>query len=164
MDSKQKDKFILDNKSYSDISLFAILKFLYRTQEYHSDSYGYVYHIGIAKYDYKDSIKRLMSGKSLSEKVNRKIQFYLHNIKSRSSQNTLIAITKKANSQDKRFITVTHKNNQCYAVHLKKEKFIQYTQNTHLCPEYKEIMLTKIKSEFESKIRHDNAIVGGVKE
>jgi GTP-binding protein EngB required for normal cell division len=103
-----------------------------------------------------------MMGKSLSEKVNRKIQFYLHNIKSRSSQNTLIAITKKANSQDKRFITITHKNNQCYAVHLKKEKFIQYTQNTRLCSEYKEIMLTKIKSEFESKIRHD-AIVGGEK-
>lgn len=141
-------KFILDNKHYSDISFIGILKILLKNHKIH-------------RTEYKQAIRSFIHKKPLANSIYSKIHFYLHTRKSRTSKNTIVAITKKAQAQNKRFIPIRYSNNQNYGVFLKKRKFIEYTQNSQLSQEYKDLMLLTIKKEFNHKIAQENAILGG---
>lgn len=147
-EQESKYRFILDNKHYSDISYLGVLKILFKNHKIH-------------KSEYKDAIRKFIHKKPLSNSLYSKIHFYLHTRKARSSKNTLIAITKKQQAQNKRFIVIKHDNNQNYSVGLKKRKFISYTQSTYLSTEYKDLMLKHITQEFNKKIAQENAIFGG---
>ena len=143
-----KYKFILDNKHYVDISYIGVLKILFKNHKIH-------------KTEYKQAIRSFIHKKPLSNSLYSKIHFYLHTRKSRTSKNSLIAITKKQEQQNKRFISIRYTNNQNYAVGLKKRKFMQYVNNQQLSNEYKTLMLIAIKKEFDSKMKQENAILGG---
>jgi len=143
-----KYKFILDNKHYVDISYIGVLKILFKNHKIH-------------KTEYKQAIRSFIHKKPLSNSLYSKIHFYLHTRKSRTSKNSLIAITKKQEQQNKRFISIRYANNQNYAVGLKKRKFMQYVNNQQLSNEYKTLMLIAIKKEFDSKMKQENAILGG---
>lgn len=140
--------FIIRKTNYKDISIIGILKTLYKNQKYYIDGFGVKHHIGINRFDYKESIKRLISGKPLKEKVYSKIHFYLHTIQANSSKNTLLALNKRdSNKQYKRVFIVKYQN-QSYAVTIKKPKYIELVYNKYLSNDYKELMIKAIKKEF----------------
>jgi hypothetical protein len=147
-ESESVYKFILDNKHYVDISYLGVLKILFKNHKIH-------------KSEYKQAIRSFINKKPLPNSIYSKIHFYLHTRKARTSKNTLIAITKKQQAQNKRFISVEYSNNQNYAVFLKKRKFLQYVNNQRLNEEYKRLMLIAIQKEFNHKIERENAISGG---
>jgi hypothetical protein len=153
-----KYKFIIDypirktatgytTPHYSDISVLGVLKTLLKEHKIHTT-------------EYKTAIRRFTNRKPLPNSIYSKIHFYLCSLKSRLSETTLTAITTKQNTQQKRFISISYQN-QKYAVNLKKQKFKQYTQNTALSTEYKDLMLIAIQKEFNKKISTENDIFGG---
>jgi hypothetical protein len=147
-ESKNKYNFILNNKHYVDISFLGVLKILLKNHKIHRS-------------EYKNAIRKFIIKKPLPNSIYSKIHFYLHTRKSRTSKNTLIAVTKRSELQHKRFIPIRYENNQNYAVFLKKAKFLQYTQNKQLSSEYKDLMLMHIKREFKHKITQENLLSSG---
>ena len=143
-DNKKEFTFILKKTNYKDISFIGILKTLWKTHK-------------ISKYDYKDSIKRLLSRKPLRNKVYSVVHFYLTTLKSSTSKSTLTALNKKDNrKQYIRFFIVEYQN-QSYAVTVKKAQYNKIVYNRYLSNTYKELMIKAIKTEF-------SALMGGLRE
>ena len=143
-DNKKEFVFILKKTNYKDISFIGILKTLWKTHK-------------ISKYDYKDSIKRLLSRKPLRNKVFSLCHFYLTTLKSSTSKSTLTALNKKDNrKQYIRFFIVEYQN-QSYAVTVKKAQYNKIVYNRYLSNTYKELMIKAIKTEF-------SALMGGLQE
>ena len=134
-DIKKDFYFILKKTNYKDISFIGILKTLWK---YHK----------ISKYDYKDSIKRLLSRKPLRNKVYSIIHFYLSTLKSSTSKTTLTALNKQdKKKQYQRFFIVKYQN-QSYAVTIKKKRYMEIVYNKYLSNVYKDLMIKAIKQEF----------------
>ena len=136
-------KFITKNRSYIDISNLGILKTLYKNHK-------------INRYEYKNSIKRIVNKKRLKTNINNRIHFYLTTLKTNTNKSTITAL-KRRTPINKRFINIDYKN-QKYSVYIKKPKFIQLVYNKHLCPEYKDLMINSITKEFNKYMKVENTI------
>lgn len=147
-DTKQKYKFILKKTNYKDISFIGVLKTLYKTHK-------------INKYQYRESIKRLVNHKQLRNSVYSKLHFYLTTLKSSTSKTTMIALNRRDSKKEyKRFAIIKYQNNS-YAVTIKKSKFKELFYNKYLCTEYKDLMIKAISKEFKTLmgVEQDNIII-----
>lgn len=135
--NKKKYRFILDNKTYLDISHFGLLKRLYKKHK-------------INRYDYKDSIKRLANDKRLSNKIQIKLAYLLKTVKSNTNKSTMSKLKFKE-QQNKRFIGVTAYNKNRYATHLKKHVYKEITNDLR-SKEYTDIMVKNIRVELNHKL------------
>ena len=129
--------FIL-KKSYKDISIIGILKKLLIEHK-------------INKYQYRESIHRIVNKKRLRSSVYSKVHFYLHTIKANTRKTTMIKLEQKDNSRGYvRFQKVDYQN-MVYSVAIKKSKFLTlngYT-NQFLNDDYKNVMISEISNEFD---------------
>ena len=141
-DSKENYKFILKKGNYRDISFLGVLKHLYKVHK-------------INKYQYKESIRRIINNKPLKNNVYFQVHYYLSTLKSSSSKNTLLALNRKDNKKQYcRFVKIEYQNQQ-YAVTIKKEKYKEIMFNKFLSNEYKDLMIKAIIKEF-------NKLMGGL--
>ena len=135
-DIKKNFYFILKKTNYKNISFLGILKTLWKVHK-------------ISKYDYKDSIKRLLRNKPLRSKVYSLVHFYLSTLKSSTSKSTLTALNKQDHrKQYQRFFIVKYQN-QSYAVTVKKVRYMEIVYNKYLSDVYKNLMIKAIKEEFK---------------
>ena len=134
-DIKKGYYFIIKKANYKDISFIGILKTLYKAHK-------------IDRYQYKDSIRRLLSRKPLKNKVYSVVHFYLSTLKSSTSKTTLTALNKQdKRKQYQRFFIVKYQN-QSYAVTIKKKRYKELVYNRYLSNTYKDLMIKAIKKEF----------------
>ena len=131
-----KYKIITKNRKYKDISLLGVLKTLYKRHR-------------ITKYQYKDSIKRIINHRKLKNNIKAKMQYYLFNIRANTLKNSLSA-QHKAEQQNKRFIALTYKGLN-YAVFIKKRCFNKVLRN--------HININDVQLEFNQLINRQNDIV-----
>ena len=141
MTTSQKYKLIckslktpLKNSHYIDFTMLSILKDLYKNHK-------------INRYTYKNAIYRVNNGLRVKNSLQQQITLYLHTIKSRSSQNTLIAIDCKKRPSYKRFMPIEY-NNLDYAVRIRKHCYNDLTKSV-LNSDYKNILVSKIGGEFQ---------------
>lgn len=133
-DTKQY-KFILKKTSYKDISFIGILKTLYKAHK-------------INKYQYKESIQRIVNKKPLRNNVYSIIHFYLATLKSSTSKTTITALNKQDNTRQYiRFVKIKYQD-QSYAVTIKKKRYKEIVYNKFLSNEYKDLMIKAIGKEF----------------
>jgi hypothetical protein len=126
---EKKYNFISKKNRYDDISVFQILKILFKKNR-------------ISKGEYKNSIKRLKEKKPLQNRIFERVNIYYHTIKSHPSRNTISSLTRQESRLKNNFFQTKYKN-QFYSVKLKKFKFA--------C-EFAE-------QEFINKIKIDNSYI-----
>ena len=136
-------KFITQNRSYIDISNLGILKTLYKNHK-------------INRYEYKNSIKRIVNKKRLKTNINNRIHFYLTTLKTNTNKSTITAL-KRRTAINQRFVNIDYKK-QKYSVYIKKPKFLDLVYNKHLCPEYKDLMINSITKEFNKYMKIETTI------
>lgn len=136
-DIKKGYKFIIKKTNYKDISFMGVLKTLYKEHK-------------LNKYQFKDSIRRLVRHKPLRNNVYSTIHYYLTTLKSSTNKNTLTALNKRdIRKQYQRFFIVKYQN-QSYAVTVKKSKYMDIVYNKYLSNTYKDLMIEAIKNEFKN--------------
>jgi len=140
--AKQEYNFICKNRNYKNIEIFNILKNLLVNHK-------------INKYDYKNSIHRINKNRKLQTKIQTSIHFYLSTIKTNTNKNIITALTKRQHN-NKRFVNLYADNNQKYAIHIKKNKYMDLVQNKYLSNEYKDLMVDSIKKEFNTLLSNKN--------
>ena len=147
---------------YIDIDIFTILKFLYKNHK-------------ISRFDFKKSIKHITHNKPLSDKVYSAIHYFLHNIKTNSSKNTITSLNKQLSSRTKRFILIKKGINQ-YSVYIKLKYYKKFMTNSLPISEYDFIQKEFIKFmdnqnnkyfkniyDLEKDIQHIKNIGGDIK-
>lgn len=133
-----KKNLLIDNKSYSDISLIGILKRLVHIHK-------------INTFQYKEAIHRLKRGKAQKEAVKKLVFYYLHTIKSHSAKCTQKKITMQKSSGYKRIISLRVSGSN-YAIRIKKFAYMAHYQNRYLSEHYKDLLALKIKNQFIQKL------------
>ena len=138
------NKYLFVNKqiNYKDISIFQILKILFKTHK-------------ISSYDYKNSIKRIKNKKPIKNSVKRFINSYLKTLKSHNSKTSLSAL--KRNS-DLRNFEILKVDNQNYKV-ITKSYYNRYLNiYSKLNPLKLPLLDSKLNKEFQKRFKHNNQI------
>ncbi len=143
---QDKNKYIYINKQirYKDISIFQVVKILYKTHK-------------INKYMFKKTIRALKENKKIPLKVLEHINFYFKTIKSNTSKNT---ITKLKQIDDKRHFEILKINNNPYRVYT-KTYFKKYLDKYTYFNDTKKLnkIYSRLEDEFKSRLKNSNKLV-----
>ena len=129
-------KYICKNRSYKDVSVLGVLKALYKKHK-------------ISKYQYKESINRVIHNQHLRNNVNNRLYFYLNSIRANTTKNTITAQHKKE-QQNLRFIPLMF-NNQRYSTFIKKKWFNKVLNNSQFNDD--------VYNEFKHLINKQNDVI-----